>query len=92
MGTKSLPRQSAPQANLDSLGFSGGKYINDTDAVTPDDGYVFFAVYVITTAEITLVGNIDGITSVSVPAGLTIYGRFTSCTLASGSVIAYHAV
>jgi hypothetical protein len=38
------------------------------------------------------VGNITGITSVSISAGTIIYGRYTSITLASGSVMAYYGV
>ena len=70
----------------------GGKYIATTDATTPESGYVFCAIQVISDAVITLVGSITGITTITVLAGTTIYGRYTSCTLASGSVIAYNGV
>ena len=83
----SIPRQT--QIEESSMGQEGGKYIATTDATTPDSGYVFTSIQVISDAVITLVGNITGITSVSVLAGTVIYGRYTSCTLASGSVIAY---
>jgi hypothetical protein len=75
-----------------SLGQSGGKYIADTTATTPDTGTVFVAIQVLSDAVITLVGNIEDITAVSVDAGSVVYGRYTSVTLASGSVIAYQGV
>jgi len=70
----------------------GGKYIASTDATAPDDNLSFIAIQVIATAVITLVGNITGITTVTVATGTVIYGRYSSITLASGSVIAYHGV
>ena len=77
---------------LASMGTVGGKYIDDTTATSPESGYVFVAIQVISDCVITLVGDITGITTVSVDAGQIIYGRYTSCTLASGSVIAYNGV
>ena len=75
-----------------SIGSLGGQYIADTDATTPATGFKFVAIQVITACTITLVGNITGITTVALPAGTIIYGRYTSLTLASGSVIAYNGV
>jgi hypothetical protein len=76
----------------EQLGYLGGKYTASTSAVLPDTGYVFFAIQFITDSVITCVGNITGLTSISISAGTIIYGRFTSFTLASGSVIAYYGV
>jgi hypothetical protein len=73
-----------------AVGNLGGKYIATTDATTPAEGYVFNAIQVITDCSITLAGAPSGITTVSLTAGMIIYGRYTSCTLASGSVIAYN--
>lgn len=70
----------------------GGKYIADTSETTPEEDYVFNAIQVIVDCVITAVGNITGITSTSLTTGTIIYGRFTSVTLASGSVIAYNGV
>lgn len=75
-----------------SLGQNGGKYITGTGATTPDSGYFFTAIQVITDCSITAVGNITGITAASISAGTIIYGNYTSITLASGSVIAYYGV
>ena len=77
-----------------SIGSLGGQYITDcvTDATTPATGFKFVAIQVITDCSITLVGNITGITTTGITAGTIIYGRYTSLTLASGSVIAYNGV
>jgi hypothetical protein len=82
------------KGRLDNMltGNSGGKYIANTDATTPETGYVFTSIYVVSNAAITTVGNITGITAVNVAAGLTIHGRFTSITLGSGAVIAYNGI
>ena len=76
------------QANT---GEYGGKY-SGAATITPATGFVFVAVQVISDAVITLVGDITGITGVTVYAGTIIYGRYTSITIASGSVIAYNGV
>ena len=70
----------------------GGKYIATTDATTPATGYVFVEIYTLEETVVTLVGNITGITTVTVPADRSIKGRYTSITLGSGSVIAYNGV
>lgn len=72
-----------------AVGNHGGVYITGTDATTPAETYVFNAIQVITDAVVTAAGNITGITAASLDAGTIIYGRYTSITLASGSVIAY---
>jgi N-acetylglucosamine kinase-like BadF-type ATPase len=74
-----------------SIGAYGGKY-SGAATITPATGFVFVAVQVISDAVITLVGDITGITGVTVYAGTIIYGRYTSITIASGSVIAYNGV
>ncbi len=75
-----------------SLGQNGGKYIATTDATTPTAGHFFTAIQVISDCVITCIGNITGITAVSLSAGTIIYGNYTSITLASGSVIGYYGV
>jgi hypothetical protein len=77
---------------LNSTGVYGGKYISTTSAITPDTGYVFFAIQVISDAVVTCIGNITGLTSISIGAGTIFYGKFTSITLTSGTVIAYHGI
>lgn len=72
-----------------ALGGFGGKLITNTAATTPDTGYKFIAIQAITDSVVTAVGNITGITSLSIPAGFVFYGEYSSITLASGSVFAY---
>lgn len=76
----------------DQLGYNGGKYISNTVANVPTTGYEFFAIQVVADCVITCVGNVVGLTSISLSAGTIIYGRYTSIILASGSVIAYQGV
>jgi len=78
--------------DISSLGGYGGKYIVPSTETTPDTGYAFVAIQALSDSEITLVGNIDGITNVSILSGTILYGIYTSCTLASGNVIAYQGV
>jgi len=70
----------------------GGIYEVGTGAVTPATGYVFNRIEVITEAQITLVGNITGITTITFPIGTIIHGKYTSLTVASGTVMAYYGV
>ncbi len=79
-------------ANIRNLkGEKGGIYITDTTAHTGD----FDAITALETAVIAelISDNITGtLTSVPLPAGATIYGRFSSIDLASGKVIAYNRI
>jgi hypothetical protein len=72
-----------------SLGGFGGAYISDTNEHTPETGYVFVAIQALTDSVVTAVGNITGVTAITIPAGFVFYGEYTSITLASGSVFAY---
>lgn len=75
-----------------SLGNLGGKY-SGAATITPATGFVFQAIQVLADSTITLVGNITGITTITILAGTVIYGRYTSCTIAAGgSVIAYYGM
>jgi hypothetical protein len=71
------------------------KSITGTTAVTPDAGYVFEAIQVITplttTAQANAVGTVNPtLTGLgAIPANAIIYGSFTSITPASGTAIGY---
>lgn len=87
----SSPRTAA-QMVLDMGNRLGGLYIADTVARTGQFG----AITALEAAVANLVTTQNGIwqgttTAVPIPAGTTIYGNFTTVTLASGKVIAYHA-
>lgn len=80
-------------SNYTGLGNNGGKIITGTSAATPDGGATTFAaIRTITATVITAApGNLTGIAGPTYPANFLIEGRFSSITLASGSVIAYNA-
>jgi hypothetical protein len=72
-------------------GTNGATYENGTTAVTGNFGSITAlenSVFALLTAS-----NWDGdaTTSLPLPAGATIYGKFTAFTLTSGKVVAYKA-
>lgn len=69
----------------------GGQYAS-SGTLTPDTGYIFFAIQAIADSVITAVGNVSGITNLSISAGTVIYGRFTSVEVVSGGAIIYDGV
>ena len=74
---------------------SGGKLVTGGgDAVTPTAGKIFNALQALAacTFESDTESNIDGLNDATIPAGLTIFGRFDSVHLDTGSAIAYHNV
>lgn len=73
-------------------GTSGGRYIGDTSTYTGD----WFAVQVLADAKFhTLTGNLSNVANTTsgsaptIPAGTTLFGKFTAIDLHSGAVIAY---
>lgn len=70
-------------------GEKGGIYITDTSAHVGDfDSIQALEATVCDLVSATITGTL---TSVPIPAGSIIFGKFTSVTLASGKVIAYNA-
>lgn len=59
-----------------------------TGAGTPDEIYKAITPLEATVIVLTQEKG-DGILNLSLPAGLTVYGRFTSANVSSGSVLAY---
>lgn len=74
-----------------SMGQCGGKY-SGAATITPDSGYVYTAIQIITDAVITCTGSPTAITTITFTEGTIICGRFTQVVIASGSVIAYQGV
>ena len=69
---------------------NGGQVINNTTPVTGN----WTEIRVITATVFTSLTGSPGITNVgstSFPVGTVLNGRFTAITLASGSIVAYHA-
>lgn len=71
-----------------SMGNLGGQY-SGAETITPDTGYVYNAIQIVTDAVLTCTGNVTGISAITFTAGTIIYGRFTQIVIASGTVIAY---
>ena len=66
---------------------NGGQVITGTGVTTGN----WIEIRVLTAAVFTtLTGNLTNVGSTSFPAGTILNGRFTTITLASGSVVAYH--
>jgi hypothetical protein len=74
---------------INQKGEHGGVYISDTSVYTG----VWDAIQALEVATATLVStNLTGtLTGVPIPAGVTIFGQFSSITLSAGKVIAYNA-
>jgi|TARA_B100001939_G_scaffold330890_1_gene328429 hypothetical protein len=72
--------------NLMSFGQSGFDYI--TSGTVSDQ--TFIAITALEDASISATASKgDSLSSVTIPKGLTIYGRFTSVTVSSGKILAY---
>lgn len=78
-----------------TLGQNGGAYFADTSSHLNTNEWAAFTVVAAATFSVytpnAAVGITNPITSVSFPAGLTVFGLFTNFTLSAGSVIVYNA-
>tara|TARA_R110000824_G_scaffold156675_1_gene329863 strand:- start:1267 stop:1572 length:306 start_codon:yes stop_codon:yes gene_type:complete len=99
MPTSSLNKLSVIEAQNAALGQAGAIVETSTTAITGKnivaiqfiEDTIFTALTPADTTHGYGVGSYNGDTlgSVTLPAGMTIYGRWTAFTLASGKVIAY---
>jgi hypothetical protein len=76
-------------ANLQAFGQSGFDYVT-TGTI---NSHTYIAITALEDASIstTAVGG-DSLSSVTIPKGLTIYGKITSITVSSGKILAYREV
>lgn len=82
--------QAEPNFYRQSFGQKGFRRI--TSAFSPVTDEQYRAVSAIEDTTISVVSYAgDNLTSIAIPAGFTLYGLFSSVTVASGSVIAYIA-
>jgi hypothetical protein len=87
----------AAQVALNKAGATGAKEITGTEAVTPADGYYFFALQAMAATVVAAQSDVSGAvnadlaTITSIPAGAIIYGKWDSITLTSGQMIGYYA-
>lgn len=73
-------------ANLMAFGQAGFDYVT-TGTINAD---TYIAISALEDASISVTASAgDALSSVTIPKGLTIYGRFTSITVASGKILAY---
>lgn len=72
--------------NLMSFGQNGFDYI--TTGTVNDQTFIAFTALEDASISATASKG-DSLTTVTIPKGLTIYGRFTSVTVASGKILAY---
>lgn len=85
---------SAAQNYLNIHGVNGGKAITGITEVAPTAGNYFCAITATADAVVNSQTNVDGSdnpTLGAIPAGTTVYGKFASITLSSGSAIGYYA-
>ena len=79
----------ASTAEKQQFGQAGNVNESGTTAITGD----FCAIQILTDAVFSLITDSlasgDAITSLTLPAGLVLYGKFTAFTLTSGAVRAY---
>lgn len=75
--------------HLQSFGQAGFDYVT-TGTISTD---VYIAVTALEDAQIDATASAgDSLTNVTIPKGLTIYGRFSSITVDSGKILAYREV
>ena len=86
---RTLMKYTVAEAQNASLGQAGVVLIDDTDAHTGP----FVAIQALEDAVVDVsecdMSFIEDVVDFTIPAGLTIYGRFTSIELDSGKVLAY---
>lgn len=85
---------SAARATLNTVGASGSVAITGTNAVTPSSGMYFYAIQFVEDTVIASDIDLSGATNASFtgftfPAGMVVYGKWTSVTLTSGRAIGY---
>lgn len=92
----STSRPNISLADEMAVGEYGTVFALATSAITPPDGYVFFRIDVISAAVFTTLTSDpsspqsgDAVAATSFPALFSLYGKFTTFTLASGKVAAY---
>jgi hypothetical protein len=76
------------------LGNLGSKSITGTGAVLSDSPYIFTSLYAVTTTVVASqvdagVDNAD-LSTLTIPQGITVFGKWSSITLTSGSMIGYN--
>lgn len=81
----------AEKSDKQAFGEAGCVYEVGTTAITGD----FCAIQILNDAVFSLLTNTlgtgDAITTLTIPAGITLFGKFSAFTLTSGAVCAYNS-
>lgn len=73
-------------ANLQAFGQAGFDYAT-TGTI---NAHTYIAITALEAATINATSEVgDSLSSVAIPAGVTVYGRFSSITVSSGKILAY---
>lgn len=86
--------QASAQLNLNIHGMNGGKAITGTSKVSPTAGNYFCAIVATAATVVASQENVaasDNPALGPIPVGTTVYGKFASITLTSGTAIGYYA-
>jgi hypothetical protein len=87
----------AAQVAVNKVGATGAKEITGTSEVKPASGYYFFALKAMMDTVVAAQGDKSGAVNADltkftkIPAGATVYGKWTAITLTSGELIGYYA-
>lgn len=82
--------QAEPNFFRQTFGQKGFRRITSSFSPVTDEQYRAISAIEDTTISVVSYAG-DNLTSIAIPAGFTLYGLFSSVTVASGSVIAYIA-
>jgi K+ transporter len=86
--------QVSAQLNLNIHGMQGGKAITGTSEVLPAEGFYFCAIYATAATVVASQTDVTGAANPTlgpIPVNGTVYGKFASITLTSGTAIGYYA-
>lgn len=86
--------QMAAQTYLNNHGMIGAKAITGTSLVAPDNEHYFCAIMATSDVVVASQNDVPGAINPTlgpIPVGATIYGKFASITLTSGTAIGYYA-
>jgi hypothetical protein len=76
--------------SISTDGTAGGQVLTTASGAVTGQ---FYAIQALASAQLhrDTVGNVSGLVGVALPAGTTVFGRWTSLRLGDGTVLAYNA-
>jgi hypothetical protein len=70
-------------------GYYDFKRVTNNNPTTPDEGFKFAVIKALVESVVSVKGDHD-VDNIVLPAGESVYGRFTEVTLSSGYILAYN--